>query len=301
MRRVLPILALAVLVVVGVGLWLTRAKSEDAERFADLSGDAAAGEQVFIAAGCASCHHAPESDEKLILAGGQSFPTTFGTFVAPNISPHPEAGIGGWDLADLASAVRQGTSPEGRHYYPAFPYAAYTRMSAQQVADLWAYLQTLPPSATPSQAHDLAFPFNIRRSVGGWKLLFLNDDWVMTDAASPELERGRELVEVLAHCGECHTPRNALGGLETDAWLAGAPNPTGKGTIPALTPDELDWSAGDIAYYLETGFTPDFDSAGGHMVEVIENFAQLPEGDRQAVAAYLKALPTQNQAELPVR
>jgi mono/diheme cytochrome c family protein len=290
-RKLVAILGLAALVAAGLGLWLTRAKTVDETQFADLTGDPEAGEQVFIAAGCASCHHAPESEEKLVLAGGQKFQTTFGTFVAPNISPDPEAGIGGWQLSDLANALRYGTSPEGQHYYPAFPYTAYTRLTDRQIADLWAYFQTLPPDPTPSQAHDLAFPYNIRRSLGGWKLLYLSDDWVMTDVSAAELERGRELVEALGHCGECHTPRDALGGLRTDAWLTGAPNPAGKGTIPALTPDELDWSAVDIAYYLETGFTPDFDSAGGHMVKVIENFAELSEADRAAVAAYLKALP----------
>ena len=291
MRRMFLYLVLAAVVAAGAGLWLTRAKTEDPAHFAGLSGDSDAGKLVFIAAGCASCHHAPRSEDKLVLSGGQTFQTPFGDFIAPNISPHPEAGIGSWSLADLATALRQGTSPEGRHYYPAFPYGAYTRMTDRQIADLWAFMQTLPPDPTPSGAHDLGFPFNIRRSVGGWKLLFLNDDWVVADAPTPELERGRELVEALAHCGECHTPRNALGGLRTDAWLTGAPNPAGKGTIPPLTPDKLDWSAGDIAYYLETGFTPDYDSAGGHMVAVIENFAQLPKEDRAAVAAYLKALP----------
>ncbi len=292
MRRIFLLLGLAVLATSGAAWWLTRPKTEDPAQFSDLTGDATAGKQVFIAAGCASCHHAPESDDKLVLAGGQTFQTAFGSFAAPNISPHPDAGIGDWGVADLATALRRGTSPEGRHYYPAFPYAAYIRMADQQIADLWAYMRRLPPDPTPSQAHDLDFPFNIRRSVGGWKLLFLSDDWVMADVPSAEVERGRELVEALAHCGECHTPRNALGGLRTDAWLAGAPNPTGRGTIPPLTPDELDWSAGDIAYYLESGFTPDYDSAGGHMTAVIANFAQLSREDREAVAAYLKALPT---------
>ena len=134
-------------------------------------------------------------------------------------------------------------------------------------------------------------PFNVRRGLGLWKRLFFDDAWVMTEAEGQDLTRGRYLVEALAHCGECHTPRNALGALDRSAWLTGAPNPNGDGTIPGLTPDKLDWSATDIAYYLETGFTPDFDSVGGHMVEVVENFGQLSEADRTAVAAYLKALP----------
>ncbi|MEO0866508.1 MAG: cytochrome c, partial [Pseudomonadota bacterium] len=213
------------------------------------------------------------------------------TFIAPNISPHPEAGIGAWSLEDFANALRHGTSPSGQHYYPAFPYSAYIRMTDTQIADLWAFWQSLPADPTPSAAHEVGFPFNIRLSVGGWKLLYLDPDWVMAGDLSPELTRGRELVEALGHCSECHTPRNALGGLDQSRWLAGAPNPTGRGTIPALTPDKLEWSATDIAYYLESGFTPDYDSVGGHMVAVVENFAKLTAEDRAAVAAYLKALP----------
>lgn len=260
---------------------------------AGLSGDPAKGETVFIASGCASCHAAPnaEGDAKLVLAGGQRFASDFGTFIAPNISTDPEAGIGAWSLEDFASAVKKGVSPDGQHYYPAFPYTAYSLMRDQDVVDLWAYWQTLPADATPSKPHEVGFPFNIRRSVGVWKLLYVTDDWVMTEAATPEIERGRYLVEALAHCGECHTPRDALGGLDRSAWLAGAPNPTGRGTIPSLTPEDLTWGPIEIAYYLETGFTPEFDSAGGHMVAVVENFAKLPASDREAVAAYLKALP----------
>lgn len=290
MRRFLVLLLAVALIGGGIGLWLTRPQSVAPEDFASLVGDIAAGETVFLAAGCASCHHAPDAEDKLVLAGGQRFPSDFGTFVAPNVSMHPTAGIGDWTLDQFASAVRFGTAPSGEHYYPAFPYAAYTRMTDQQIADLWAYWQTLPADPTETQPHDVGFPFNIRLSLGGWKLLFLRDDWIMADASSPQIERGRMLVEALAHCGECHTPRNALGGLRMDAWLAGAPNPTGRGKIPDLRPEALDWSAGDIAYYLETGFDPDFDSAGGHMVAVIENFSKLDVEDRQAVAAYLKDL-----------
>jgi mono/diheme cytochrome c family protein len=278
--------------VAAAGLWITRAQPVEAARYDGMSGDAARGAVVFTAAGCASCHAAPDTqgEAKLVLAGGQRFTSDFGTFIAPNISPS-EQGTGSWSLTDFASAVQNGVSPEGQHYYPAFPYTAYSMMTDQDVADLWAHIQTLPADPTPSQAHEVGFPFNIRLSLGGWKFLFANKGWVSEDASTPELERGRYLVEALAHCGECHTPRNALGGLDRSQWLAGAPNPSGRGTIPALVPGELTWDASEIAYYLETGFTPDFDSAGGHMVAVIDNMAKLPASDRQAVAAYLKALP----------
>ncbi|EBA07313.1 cytochrome c [Sagittula stellata] len=287
MRRLLKVLVPIAVIAVGIGLWLTAPTRVDAARFEALTGDAARGETVFTAAGCASCHHAPDSEDKLVLAGGQAFPSDFGTFYAPNISPSEE-GIGGWSIVDLANAVTQGVSPEGEHLYPAFPYTSYTKMEDQDVADLHAYIMSLEPSDAASKPHDVGFPFNIRRSLGGWKLLFFTDDYVMP---AGDNERGRYLVETLAHCGECHTPRNALGGLDKGRWLAGAPNPSGQGTIPALTPDKLTWSATDVAYYLETGFTPDFDSVGGHMAEVVDNFSKLPAEDRAAVAAYVKALP----------
>ncbi|SFQ54717.1 Cytochrome c, mono-and diheme variants [Roseivivax halotolerans] len=292
LRKALAPLAI-LLLIAGGALWLTQPATVDAAEYDDLTGDPERGETVFIAAGCASCHYAPgaEDEARLILSGGQSFETEFGTFRAPNISPSPEAGIGNWMLAEFASAVTLGTAPDGSHYYPAFPYTAYTRLAPQDVADLWTHMQTLPASDAASEPHDLRFPYSIRASLGGWKALYLSDDWVMQDPEDETLERGRQLVEALAHCGECHTPRDALGGLDTSRWLSGAPNPSGDGQIPGISPSELDWSETDIAYYLETGFTPDYDSVGGHMVPVVNNFAQLPESDRQAVAAYLKALP----------
>ncbi|MEQ5870606.1 c-type cytochrome [Sagittula sp. NFXS13] len=290
MNRALKILLPLAVLGVGAGVWLTAPSKVDAARFEALTGDVEAGKTIFTAAGCASCHHAPGSDDKLVLSGGQAFASAFGTFYAPNISPS-DAGIGGWSVVDLANAVTQGVGKAGEHLYPAFPYTAYTKMLDQQVADLHAYMQTLPPSDTTSQPHDVGFPFNIRRSLGGWKLLFFSDDYVMSDLPEGVTERGRDLVETLGHCAECHTPRNALGGLDTSRWMAGAPNPSGRGEIPGLTPTQLDWSATDVAYYLESGFTPDYDSVGGHMAEVVENFSKLTPEDREAVAAYVKALP----------
>lgn len=277
-------------------LWgwvLTRPAALADATFAGVTADAGRGAAVFWASGCASCHVAPQAaaSDRPILVGGQAFPSDFGTFRAPNISPDPVHGIGAWSVMDLGNAMIHGVSPDGAHYYPVFPYTAYQHTTPQDVADLHAFLLTLPPDATPSMAHEVGFPFNIRRAVGGWKLLFLNDDYVLTDAATPQIDRGRYLVEGLGHCAECHTPRNALGALDRAQWMKGAPNPSGPGRIPAIDPVSLTWTEQDIAYYLETGFTPDFDSAGGHMARVVGNFARLPASDRQAVAAYLKALP----------
>jgi mono/diheme cytochrome c family protein len=280
-------LGIAVLAAIGVaGGWALSAPEKP--ELAELPpGDAVAGERVFWAAGCASCHAAPQAsgDAMLELAGGVELESEFGTFVAPNISTDPNHGIGGWSVSDFANAVRRGVSPDGRHYYPAFPYTSYSRMSDGDVADLFAFMQTLPAVAGDAAAHRVSFPFSVRRGVGLWKRLYLNDDpQVAIAGASEEVVRGQYLVEALGHCGECHTPRAMTGGLETDRWLGGRPNITLGGDI-------ADWSEEDIAAYLETGFTPDFDSAGGRMAAVVRNMARLPAEDREAIAAYLKAVP----------
>jgi len=276
--------------VAAVTFWVIAPRSVPADALDGFSGDPARGEQVFWAAGCASCHAAPGTRDSVILAGGRRLDSDFGTFVAPNISTDPTHGIGGWTVAEFASAVLLGTSPDGRHYYPAFPYASYGLMEIQDVVDLKAFMDTLPADATPSQPHELGFPFTIRTGIGLWKLLETGNGWVKP-APTPELERGRYLVEVLAHCGECHTPRNVIGGLDRGRWMAGAPNPSGRGTIPGLSPAQLDWAADDIVYYLETGFTPTFDSVGGSMAPVVRNMMRLPAEDREAIAAYITALP----------
>jgi mono/diheme cytochrome c family protein len=278
----------------GLAIWFLARPNPMAEAdLAGLTGDAVKGELVFWAAGCASCHMAPEAKgaAQLVLVGGQRFPSDFGTFIAPNISQDPEHGIGGRSLLDLANALTRGVSPEGEHLYPALPYASYAKMQLQDIADLHAFLQTLPADPTPSQPHELGFPFSLRQTLGVWKLLYLSNDWAIPGSLTPTAERGRYIAEALAHCGECHTPRTALGGMDSARWLGGAPNPSGEGRIPNITPGKLGWTAPDILRYLTNGFTPDFDSAGGHMAHVVENMARLPEADRQAVAEYLLAIP----------
>ena len=164
MMRVLRWLVLLAVIGAG-GVWvLSWPKPLSDADVAGLTGDATRGEAVFWAAGCASCHMAPEAkaEAQLVLVGGQRFPSDFGTFIAPNISQDPQAGIGGWSLLDLASALKRGVSPEGTHYYPALPYASYARMQMQDVADLHVFLQTLPADPTPSQPHEIGFPFSSR-------------------------------------------------------------------------------------------------------------------------------------------
>jgi mono/diheme cytochrome c family protein len=293
MKRLL--LTGSTLALLGLGgfVALTKPDHVDATALASMTGDSARGERLFWLGGCAACHAAEkaEGESRMVLAGGKAFTTDFGTFYAPNISSDPVHGIGGWTNAEFADALLHGTSPENEHYYPAFPYPSYTRTTVQEAVDLRAYFATLPASAAPNKPHDVGFPFNQRWLLGGWKLLFLSDAPVVTADLTEQETQGRHMVEGWGHCGECHTPRNALGGLTKSAWLSGAANPDGQGRIPNITPAKLDWSELDIAEYLKTGFTPSYDSAGGSMADVITNLSHLTDADRAAIAAYLKHVP----------
>jgi mono/diheme cytochrome c family protein len=290
-KKLLSGLVLLALAGVGILWWITKPKPWDDAHWEGLGEpDLANGEQVFWAGGCVSCHAAPgaKEDQRLVLAGGRALKSPFGTFHAPNISPDETAGLGGWTLAEFGNAMTRGVGKDGEHLYPSFPYGSYARMTTKDINDLWAYLQTLPKSANIVPPHDLPFPYNIRRALGGWKFLFsTNGPRAHVNAADAKLVRGQYLVEGPGHCGECHTPRNALGGFEPGRWLAGAPNPEGEGRIPDITPGSKSigsWSESDIAYYLETGFTPDFDSVGGSMVDVQKNMARLAPSDRRVIA-----------------
>lgn len=288
MRRIFCA-ATALAGLLAVVLWgLSAPQRLPAAEHAGLTGDAEAGRDVYLAAGCASCHKAPGLEtDPLVLSGGRSFASDFGTFYAPNISSDPEHGIGGWDQAQFLNAVMRGVSPEGAHYYPAFPYTAYIRAAPQDIADLFAYMQTLPADATPSRPHDIGFPFNIRRAVGLWKWLYLEDEWVITGDLTLQEERGRYLSEALAHCAECHTPRNALGALDHGQWFMGATNPSGTGRIPPIAGERFTWDAFDIRAYLASGLTPSFDVVGGTMADVVDNLRQLDEAELDAIAAYV--------------
>ena len=261
------------------------------------------GETMFYAGGCASCHAAPASAkcdnpktrDKFTLAGGRCLKTPFGTFYAPNISPDRQTGIGGWSTPQFITAMTQGVSPRGEHYYPAFPYTSYQRMYEKDLIDLKAFLDTLPAVKSSVPDHDLALAFRFREVLAIWKWMFLDGQTFKPDPdKSAQLNRGAYLVEGPGHCGECHSPRNLLGGVIGDKKFSGAPNPEGKGVIPNITPHKSgigDWSQADIINALETGLTPSFDTFGASMVSVQENMAKLSGEDRAAIAAYLKSLP----------
>lgn len=281
------------------GWFLSAPERVEAQALAQIGpGDATRGERIFYAGGCSSCHARPkaEGEARLELAGGMELKTPFGTFVPPNISQDKADGIGDWSAEDLANAMLKGVSPSGEHFYPAFPYASYARMKPSDIGDLYAFLKTLPAVAGKAPDNSLRFPYNIRRGIGLWKWLYLSDEPVVQfPAGTPdEVLAGRYLVEGPGHCGECHTPRTLAGGAEKSEWLAGAVAAEGTGVVPNITSGDGgidDWSPSDIANYLETGFTPDFDSVGGTMVDVQANMAELTAEDRAAIAAYLKAIP----------
>ena len=292
MLRKLVIAAVILAVLGGAAFWLLTIPQTVSATLGPRQPDLANGRIMFIAGGCSGCHAVPEAEDKTRLGGGLALKSPFGTFYVPNISSDRRDGIGGWSEADFVTALSRGTSPDGRHYYPAFPYTSYQRMRVDDMRDLFAYLKTLPAVSGAVRDHDLPFPFSIRRPVGLWKFLYADGKLFTPDPAkSAMLNRGAYLVEGPGHCGECHSPRNFMGGIIAAQRFAGGPNPEGKGWIPNITPKGLsDWSEKDIAYLLETGQTLDGDTVGGSMAEVVRHTEQLAADDRTAIAAYIKSL-----------
>jgi mono/diheme cytochrome c family protein len=255
-------------------------------------GDPKRGEYLSKAGGCLGCHtmeEQPGAPKPAAYAGGRALKTPFGTFYGPNITPHPQAGIGRWSEADFMRALREGRRPDGAHYFPAFPYPSFTLIADADLRDLWAYLRTLPPSSRASEPHDLGFFYRWRFMVGIWKWLFFTPGPLAPDAAkSAPLNRGAYLVRALGHCGECHTPRNFLGGAKKDRFLAGA-----KDIAPNLTPTRLKASSDEaLRSFLTTGLTADGDVPSKEMGEVIANTtSQLTPADLSAMISYLRSLP----------
>lgn len=299
LRRIAVVILVILVIVVASGFYLTRPQRLDPKALAAVPpGNAKAGELVFWAGGCAACHAKPgaKGEDLFKLGGGVELKTNFGTFVTPNISPDPDHGIGKWSFGAFANAVQRGIGPNGEQLYPAFPYTSYARMKLSDVADLYAFLKTLPPVSSDPAKSTVSFPYSVRRGIALWKVAFMHPGPVvdLPQDASAAVKRGRYLVEGAGHCGECHTPRNSIGALKYKRWLSGAQSAEGSGTVPNITSGKGgigDWSAKDIAYFLETGFTPNYDSVGGAMVAVQEDMAKLPASDRAAIAAYLKAVP----------
>lgn len=307
MRRALIILLVFVVAAAIAFFFLTMPVTIPASALPDHEPDVDNGKYMFIAGGCAECHAVPAGAcDKLkikdaeVLAGGRCLKTKFGILYVPNISPDKETGIGTWTTLDFVNAMKRGIAPGGVHLYPAFPYTSYQRMTYEDLIDLKAYLDTLPAVRSEVPEHALRFPYNIRRGLGLFQRLYVDgESFTPNPEVGEEVNRGSYLVLGPGHCGECHSPRNAFGGIVESEAFAGARNPEGKGTVPNITPSKDgigDWSAEDIAYLLETGNTPDFDVIGETMVPVQENMAKLVPEDRNAIAAFLKSLPPRPNA-----
>ena len=286
-------LAAAVTLAAALAGWILSAPHPiDAETAQAVAapGDPAAGRIVFFLAGCESCHMSPEQTDPLRLGGGMELKTPFGSFFPPNISPDRKDGIGEWSATDFANALLAGVSPDGQHYFPAFPYPSYRHMSTTDIRDLFAFLRTTAPVAGQAPPHALSFPFSIRRAVGFWKLFYLPEIAHPLAVEPTDIEgRGRYLVEGPGHCAECHSPRTFLGGIIASRRLTGGPLPDGKGKAPNITAAGLaDWSESDVADALSTGFTPSGDTLGGPMAAIVRNLAQAPAADLAAIAHYLK-------------
>jgi len=277
--------ALAAICLAFGGLAARAADTDPAERGAYLA----------TAAGCADCHTDAKNGGRP-YAGGRALTTPFGTFYAPNITPDLDTGIGRWSNAQLLNALREGVSPDGSNYFPVFPYPSFTKITDDDARAIKAYLLAQPAVRQSNRAHDVAFPFSWRFLLNGWKLLFFSPGpFRPTPEGGEAYNRGAYLVTALAHCGECHTPRNWFGAMEPSRFLAGTTHgPDGK-AVPNITPDLETgigkWSEDDIVALLKDGQTPEFDFVGGAMAEVVRNTTRLTDADRRAIAVYLRTLP----------
>ena len=254
----------------------------------------ARGAYLATAAGCADCHTDAKNGGRP-YAGGRALTTPFGTFYAPNITPDMVTGIGQWSDVQFLNALREGVRPDGSNFFPVFPYPSFTKITDGDVRAIKAYLFAQPAVRQANRAHDVAFPFSWRFLLSGWKVLFFNPGPFRPAPDRGETyNRGAYLVTALAHCGECHTPRNWFGAMEPSRFLAGTPHgPDGK-AVPNITPNQETgigkWSDDDIEALLKDGQTPDFDFVGGAMAEVVKNTARLTDADRRAIAAFLRSV-----------
>lgn len=295
MARKLWLIATAAVVLGGGAFaWLTAGPAVPERDLAGLSGDVNRGAYVARLSGCIACHTDAENGGA-VLAGGAGIETQFGSFFAPNITPHPEDGIGSWTLADFSRSLTAGETPDGGHLFPVFPYGFYTRLSDQDVVDLWAAVRSVPAVAGGPPEHRLRFPFGWARGVGMWKRLYFDPGPLApaegrVEGRAESWTRGRYLAEAAAHCGACHTPRTLLGGRDPDRKFEGGTGP-GDATVPAITPEALEragWTADDLRYALRSGLTPSGDSLGGSMAEVIRDGTRYwSDADIAALVEYL--------------
>lgn len=296
LRRILAVVGVLALVGAAVAWFLLAPRTLPASEVAAAhTANLANGEAMFTAGNCSACHMTQGQEDRAVLGGGLKLKSPFGTFVAPNISSDPKAGIGAWTELEFVNAMKRGVGRKGEHLYPAFPYPAYSLMKTADVRDLFAYMKTLPAVAAPTAPHELGFPYNIRLAVGGWKLLYFRPHEFTPDPKqSAAWNRGAYLAEGPAHCAECHTPRGGLGGPELDQLYAGAPNLEAGGrfatNITQHADGIADWTVEDIAGLLSSGTDKCFNEPEG-MRSVIASTSKLSADDVNALATYIKTVP----------
>lgn len=291
MRILVALAALAITGAGGYGLLVAWPLDAGAALERTAVGDPMRGAYLARASGCIGCHTDLEGGGKP-LAGGHALDTPFGTFYAPNITTDPVFGIGGWTQEAFVAAVRKGISPDGRPYYPVFPYTFYASLSDQDVADLWAAFQTVAPVPEPASKSELTFPFNLRPTLKIWRALYFENKYFTVDPSRPDIwNRGKYLVEGPTHCGACHTPRSFLGGRDLGRRFFGSKDLPGGEKSPPITQQKLrenGWTERSLAYSLKTGLTPSGDAFGGAMGEIVAHSTSfLTEDDRNAIADFL--------------
>ena len=300
-KIILALVVIGIIVVIG-GLITMPYRSYDVKQFAnetesERKDSIKRGEYVALTSDCVACHQT--KDRKEDLSGGFAVETPFGTLYSSNITPDKETGIGNWTEQQFADAVLNGKGPNGP-LYPAMPYTSYVKMADQDIHDLWNYLQTVTPVKNKVVENQLAFPFNIRYLMLGWKRLFFDASQLQNDTGkSAQWNRGRYLVEGAAHCSMCHTPRNPFGaeiksknytGANLQNWFA-----------PSLRSSKVhglgNWSEKDIVSYLKTGSNR-LTVASGPMAEAINaSFQYFHDDDLVAMANYVKSLPDHGVAK----
>ena len=253
------------------------------------------GEYVFRATGGCSCHTNAAAGGAL-MAGGRPIATPFGAVYSTNITPDVETGIGAWSDRDFTVAMTEGVGPDGTHFFPAFPYTSFTRMTEEDLLDLKAYLFTLSPVSNATPPPDIPLHRGWRAGVAAWNFLYFSPGTFAPEPDSSEAwNRGNYLATALGHCAECHTPRDFLGGMRRDLAYAGtSAGPEGE-AAPNITPNDYTggggWNSVDMVWFLQTGLKPDGDSASGTMMELIENgYQYMTEEDLAALALYLQSL-----------
>ena len=252
------------------------------------------GKYLFDAGGCGGCHGSAQ--DASVPSGGLGLDTPFGTYRAPNITPDKDHGVGAWSEGTFREALRRGVGAQGEYLFPVFPYTSFTNLSDHDIGDLYAYVMSLAPVPEPNKPHEAKAVFGWRPLLFFWRSLFFTPGPLAPDGSrSDEWNRGNYLVHAVAHCEECHTPRNVLGAVRSGRAFSGnVGGPDGQ-NAPNITPDVAtgigSWSVADIERLLKSGLTPDSDQVGSGMKAVVRGTSKLTDADRHAIAVYLRSVP----------